>query len=915
MTMFFQKCCRLCLDETKTRMEIQTVDSLPEMLERLYGLKFDSDDKCSRSICTDCCDETKETHKWLKFYEEQKQAIAANQQRFQEELVQQLGPEEAASSPVPTKVTPTSRAERVSRRSANKSTEPERPVSVSVKKERIVTRSKKEQDWEPPSSSSGKRYSETPSYSPSEDNDDDEDDETISSETATSTTDSEFKCPKCEVVFDDMGALEKHTCQFVCSICSAEMSYRNSLRRHLTVIHKISAKNWQNYWNPRSDWEGAQSLLVETTKPKKRYRYESDSPTDIEEDSDQVENEKREISCNHCSEKFDSTIELKAHDCDYACNICGSKFANRTNVRRHKINVHKMDPNDVSLRPVPRTPSRAAPQSASRPASRPVSRAASMAPSENPSEDEPLAALAAKDGESAEGYVLGKDKYRFFCTHCDYTNKRKVRLIKHIVNVHNVPKDQIDVENVRKETLTDSERSKTPINLHRFRSASVPRKTPDRCKTPSVPSQHRSRARSTYLDDLDYNNKRKRSLSACSNKSSKVARSRSAAPSEGGVAIRRIPSDLLTQVSAKLRPTVTGIQSNRLHVAILPGCEMMPPDQPIHIRATSFIPPESSTTKKLFKLRAPVRNERQQIERLRDIFRRPFGRKPGASIAGVKPLVEDAVHPAPVPQLTLESVQPVPVQTAPLTRELFRPPNSADPAEYEIIVMAEPESVTSVPMVTATEPPDNLPAAEPMEVDDPLTTRKWTGPRRKITQRRKVLPPVSDSLEVDTKVPLAEAIEMSVPEIEESGSASNLKPEIEESDSAPNPKPEIVECGSVASNPANDSNESAELVESVEQGETEPVQETNEQNGQNEQNEQVEQNEQYEHNGQNEQNEQKETGDENNVDSMSTEQSKEEGTQSAEENEDFEEVVVEVAPSSSEGENEEQDDDMMILPD
>ncbi|XP_065084098.1 uncharacterized protein LOC135706420 [Ochlerotatus camptorhynchus] len=666
-TKLYQKCCRLCLDDTKEQIEVCSDDRLAETLQQLYNVKVEKTDQCTKKICVECFKEANEMQKWLKFYEEQKKLIAENQQIFNDELINQLGPATLASPE------PSSKSVRSKRSTARKSfartddEEEERgekdedfipKKSPRIKKESVKTRRSIKSEWLPHSDGSGQESS-TPTEHASDDDEEEED----ASETATSTTDDDLKCPKCEKVFREIDQLERHSCEFICSVCSATLKYRHSLKRHLMAVHKIKASQWEDYWSPVGD--NPEELLVVTSKPKKRYRYESDSPTDIEEDSNSDGQQPKDLVCSRCGDKFDSSQDLKTHDCDYLCNICGVSFASRTNVKRHKIRVHKIDPSDPSL---VLSRSRAASRAGSRPPSRPPSRAAS----EHPSDDEPLSALAFKniDPQNTDDF-----RQRFFCPDCDYSNYKRNRITHHLLTFHRTPKEQIDVEAIPKKyvpkTAVFRSRSKTPTMIEPFayrsktptsiQPTAYRSKTPTsiqptayRSKTPDpsriycppitqpavaiyqpaanaehlpvaqpFASQHRSRSRSIHQDSRN-SSKRKRSLSSSSSKSARLVRARSNPPVERNILVakRRLsPSRALAQVPEKLRPTVTGIESNRLFVSIRQSCEDFPLSQQIRIRATSYVSQEPCPTKRLFKLKPPIGAERQQAQNLRGVFR------------------------------------------------------------------------------------------------------------------------------------------------------------------------------------------------------------------------------------------------------------------------------------------------------
>ncbi|XP_058461960.1 uncharacterized protein LOC131436967 [Malaya genurostris] len=623
---FFQKCCRLCLDDTREQLEIRSVERLTQTLLELYNLKITNQDRCSQNICVLCYQDVSESQKWLDLLEKQKQVILANQQHFQEEVLEQLGPEPA---PVVEENFSPTRSTRVTRRSARMGNE-QTPKRSPIKNEPTQLRSgKRKLDWEPPS----EQESETPTEATS--NGDEADEEEAASDTTTTSSDTELKCNKCESVFSGIEALEKHFCEFICSVCSTALKHKWSLRRHLVDVHKIKATEWTNYWNPKEYGKDSQNLLVETTKPKKRYRYESDSPTDLEEDSsnEQAAEAGVEVTCDYCGDKFDSNQELKRHDCNVRCNICGFTFASRNNVKRHKIRVHKIDPSDPSL-----INNRA--RSVSRAASRPPSRPASRAASEHGSDDEPLAALASRsddlnESEKSSGCKTpAKIKYRFFCTECDYSNLKRYRLVDHIVDKHGIPKDQIDSDAIPKQPSDGSktpERPKTPATTPRSHTTPVyaplpePPKSPDLLVSMQVSHQPRGRSRSTYQDSIEYGQKRKRSLSACSNKSVNFSRSRSIPPPDREVLVakRRLStSNILAKVHPKLRTTLLGMEANRLHLAIRPGCELLPPNQQYRIRASSYINHEPCPMKKLFKLRVPVGIERERVHQMRELFRK-----------------------------------------------------------------------------------------------------------------------------------------------------------------------------------------------------------------------------------------------------------------------------------------------------
>lgn len=621
---FFQNCCRLCLAEEKQHMEIESVAELADMLQKLYGLNLGNNNLCSRKVCVDCFNEAKETQKWLDFYEHQKKLVAENQQRFEEALLLQLGPEPEVAE-VCTPTTAAMRASRASRRSAHQQ---EPTKSPTIKKENSLTRSKSKMKWEDES------YRETPSdeASPVEVSADEE--EVVTSETGTSSTDADLKCPRCEVMFDDIHALEKHTCEFICSICNSSLKTKHSLKRHILTVHKIKSHLWQNYWNTTAHSKASENLLVVASKPKKRYRYESDSPTDIETDSD-PNAEKGELTCKYCVEKFDNVAALKSHNCDYNCNICGFTFASRGNVRRHKIRVHKVDPEDPSVQP-DRSRSR------SRAASRPPSPAAG-----NISEDDqPLSAFAAitprrdDTAELNDSQPQATYRFRFHCPRCEYSSYKRCSVRDHLTLVHKIPAEEVDVNTITKEQHLVTEdtraRSKTPNPSRASSKTPDPYRSRSRLSRPITPApprisdlelepiRHRSRCKST-TEELEFGKKRKRSLSSCSNKSSRYARASSIPPGNRQIltAKRRIsPQDILAKIPLKLRPTVNAINSCRLFVSALNGCEPVECPQPLKMRASSYMPLEPCPTKRLVRLRPPIGQERKQVQGIRSMFHR-----------------------------------------------------------------------------------------------------------------------------------------------------------------------------------------------------------------------------------------------------------------------------------------------------
>uniref|UniRef100_A0A1Q3EYM5 C2H2-type domain-containing protein n=1 Tax=Culex tarsalis TaxID=7177 RepID=A0A1Q3EYM5_CULTA len=686
--LLFQSCCRLCLDDTKQQHEIASVEKLAETLEKLYDLKITKDDRCSKKICVDCQQEALEAAKWLEVHEELKKQISENQERFAAEMLVQLGPE-------PEPPAPSSRSTRLSRRSTRRNaTDTPTETTAQVEAEQIkeekpvvVTRSSRrrsgaaKQEWEPPGSD--RDQSETPSSSSgsigSSSGDNEEDNASTAESGTTSSSDTELKCPRCAATFTELTALEKHKCKFVCSICSAVLKHKKSLRKHLMSTHNVREDQWESYWNPPQGEEGGgkeQSLLVEGRKPRKRYRYESDSPTDIEDNAGEpadkatpssggprrstvkdfeLPDELVKIYCSLCNESFSGV-----HDCPYACDICGNTFALTKNVRRHKINVHKLEPDHPSL--VDRR------RSTSRPPSRLSSRAASEAGSDD---DVPLAAVASRsrsDSVASNGTTGGK-LYRFFCMDCDYTNTRRYRVTAHMKSVHGIPPDQIDPEAIQKELLgmraktpepppqprtrhTSSSGSRTPARAEKVMTpfdevlAAAGCTAPPLDPAPLVPEPsnydafpvlaakspgfHRSRSRSTYQDDMD--RKRKRSLSACSMREPRTNR----ATSERNVLVakRRLTNaELLSRINAKFRNTVASIQANRLHVRPQLSCVPVgtPIEQPLRPRVTAFHREEPCASKRLYRRRAPVGSERTQVSRLRAIFQSLCDRIPATS--------------------------------------------------------------------------------------------------------------------------------------------------------------------------------------------------------------------------------------------------------------------------------------------
>lgn len=752
--LLFQSCCRLCLDDTKQQHEISAVEKLAETLEKLYDLKLAKDDRCSKYICVDCEREATETAKWVAIHEELKQQIRANQERFAAEMLEQLGPEPAS----PRRASPSTRSARLSRRSTrrNATDTPEEEMAQlqadQIKEEppTVVTRASRrrsgaKQEWEPPGSD--RDQSDTPTSSSSSSGpssgDNEEDDASTAESGTTTSSDTDLKCPRCDATFTELAALEKHKCKFVCSICSAVLKHKKSLKKHLMSTHNVREDQWESYWNPPQEDDGGgskeQSLLVEGKKPRKRYRYESDSPTDIEDntgeksgkdaassaprrelspnDFDDLRDELVNIYCSLCNESFSGV-----HDCPFVCDICGNTFAQPKNVRRHKVNVHKLEPDHPSL--IIRR------RSTSRPPSRAVSEAGS-------DDDLPLAAVASRsrcDSVASDwnGGSGGGKLYRFFCPDCDYTNTRRYRVTSHMKGVHGIPADLIDLDAIQKEFL--GTRAKTPEPPSRARHTPSGSRTPARSEnvmTPfdevlaaggtappldpaplvpesaisfpvvTVPSSGfpRNRSRSTYQDDMD--RKRKRSMSACSMREPRSNR----AISERNVLVakRRLTNaELLSRINTKFRSTVANIQANRLHVRAQLSCVPVgtPMEQPLRPRVSAYHEEEPCTNKRLFRRRAPVGNERTQVSRLRAIFQSLCDRVPAASSVSsidVDSLVlvpSDVLPPEEVPS---QSQQPEPDSTTPVVVAAAPEPMDTDDITPPVVIeLAEEASATEV---------------------------------------------------------------------------------------------------------------------------------------------------------------------------------------------------------------------------
>ncbi|XP_055530327.1 uncharacterized protein LOC129721598 [Wyeomyia smithii] len=727
----FQKCCRLCLDDTKQQLEIRSVERLDEALLDLYDLKISSKDRCSQSICVECYEDVSETQKWLGQLEKQKQLILANQARFREELLEQLGPEQITAVTPQEKtveVTPPSSSTRITRRSARMTSDADspKPKSPSIKKEPIVTRNcKRKIDWEAPQS---EQESETATETTSNEVGEEEE---ITSETTTvttTTTEAEVKCNKCEALFEDIVSMEKHTCEYICSICSKSYTSKWNLRRHLVEKHKIVRTQWQSYWTPKGHEKNAQSLLVETSRPKKRYRYESDSPTDLEESSnDQAPKADVEIICKYCGVRFDSQQELKDHDCEIRCNICGMTFAKRNYVKNHKMRVHGIEASELCL-----TASKSRP--VSRAASRPPSRAATEIP-ENPSDDEPLSTLA--NNQDDESLLInemektpGKIKYRYFCTECDYSNLKRYRLSAHLIEKHNFEKESIDPDSIPREIARSKtpDRSKTP----------QPRycKTPTRAKTPLEPDystvpktpdyftsalelHQRGRSKSTYQDNFDVDYRRKRSYSSCSNKMSRSVRATSnPPPSDRNMATAKRRSSTAQnqpKIHAKFRPLLVGIDMNRLHLSIQPGCEVLPIDHQLRIRASSHHSQDPSSTKRLFRLKAPIGTEREGVQQLRNMFQQMSGHVTGPSkVASIG-----------VEQLVFDSAGNPSIPTDGSTEQTVLASHLVDGPEGEIFEVrdVDTQNVTTI-YQSGSEVVHVVGSAAPADYDDPNQSRK-----------------------------------------------------------------------------------------------------------------------------------------------------------------------------------------------
>ncbi|KAL9702408.1 hypothetical protein quinque_005926 [Culex quinquefasciatus] len=713
--LLFQSCCRLCLDDTKQQHEIASVEKLAETLEKLYDLKLAKDDRCSKYICVDCEREATETAKWVAIHEELKQQIRANQERFAAEMLEQLGPEPAS----PRRASPSTRSARLSRRSTrrNATDTPEEEMAQlqadQIKEEppTVVTRASRrrsgaKQEWEPPGSD--RDQSDTPTSSSSSSGpssgDNEEDDASTAESGTTTSSDTDLKCPRCDATFTELAALEKHKCKFVCSICSAVLKH----------------KQWESYWNPPQEDDGGgskeQSLLVEGKKPRKRYRYESDSPTDIEDntgeksgkdaassaprrelspnDFDDLRDELVNIYCSLCNESFSGV-----HDCPFVCDICGNTFAQPKNVRRHKVNVHKLEPDHPSL----------------------------------------IIRRRSTSTTSVEGSFPRRDRTTIcrwrpwpVAVDCDYTNTRRYRVTSHMKGVHGIPADLIDLDAIQKEFL--GTRAKTPEPPSRARHTPSGSRTPARSEnvmTPfdevlaaggtappldpapfvpesaisfpvvTVPSSGfpRNRSRSTYQDDMD--RKRKRSMSACSMREPRSNR----AISERNVLVakRRLTNaELLSRINTKFRSTVANIQANRLHVRAQLSCVPVgtPMEQPLRPRVSAYHEVEPCTNKRLFRRRAPVGNERTQVSRLRAIFQSLCDRVPAASSVSsidVDSLVlvpSDVLPPEEVPS---QSQQPEPDSTTPVVSAAAPEPMDTDDITPPVVIeLAEEASATEV---------------------------------------------------------------------------------------------------------------------------------------------------------------------------------------------------------------------------
>lgn len=746
----FQSCCRLCLDDTKEQKEIASVERLAETLEKLYDLKVAKDDRCSKKICIDCQREAIEAVKFLALYEEHKQKIRENQERFAAELIVQLGPEPVPEPPQKSPRSARLSARRSTRRNATDTPTEELgqipPDQIKEEEPAVVTRSRRsrsgpKQEWEPPASDN----SDTPTSSSgsSSSGTNDEDSASTADSGTTTSSDPELKCPECCATFTELAALEKHKCKFVCSICCAELKHKKSLKKHLMTTHNVREEQWESYWNPPQEQDGAgkeQSLLVEGRKPRKRYRYESDSPSDIEDNNepsgeataaaaaaallkvsgaasrrdrspdDDLRDELVKIYCSLCNESFSGT-----HDCPYVCDICGNTFAQPKNVRRHKINVHKIDADDPSLtrrKSISRPPSRAS--------SRPPSRAVSEAGSDD---DLPLSTVAGRsrcNSVASNRNEGGTKVYRFFCMDCDYTNTRRYRVTKHMKDTHGIPADQIDPEAIQKELLGTRSKTPEPPRMRHSTGSRMQAMTPfDEIlaaaggtappldpapldaglpESASFPvletsSGFRSRSKSTYQDDWD--RKRKRSMSACSMREPRTNR----AVSERNVLVakRRLTNaELLSRINTKFRPTVSSIQANRLHVRSQLSCVPVgtPLEQPLRPRVSSYHPEEPCPNKRLYRRRTPDNLERAQLTQLRSIFQSLSDRIPAASSVNaidVDSLVlipSDVLPPStlspPPTEEPLPAQQPEPDSTTPVAEEPMDTDETPIPVVIEI---------------------------------------------------------------------------------------------------------------------------------------------------------------------------------------------------------------------------------------
>ncbi|CAL9706677.1 unnamed protein product [Knipowitschia caucasica] len=140
-----------------------------------------------------------------------------------------------------------------------------------------------------------------------------------------------FICKKCLRRFRSRSIFMKHSCNFVCNICSKRFSCKTNLNVHKGKVHKNLTEN---------------ILEAAWTKPLGYSEESGENKFISREKEENLRTGAFNRTCKQCLRTCTSRSALLTHACEFPCPICSKTFSCRSNLNIHKGKVHKNRAND-----------------------------------------------------------------------------------------------------------------------------------------------------------------------------------------------------------------------------------------------------------------------------------------------------------------------------------------------------------------------------------------------------------------------------------------------------------------------------------------------------------------------------------------------------------------------------------------